>query len=59
MTIIDILKETYDREMQNVFCYSANWLMTVPKKTYEREWLEANDKADVIRKYLAEHGVEV
>jgi len=58
-TIIDILKECHDREMNNVFCYSANWLMDSPKKGYEKEWFEAREKADVIEAWLNDHGVEV
>jgi len=59
MTIIELLKDYYDREMNNVFCYSANWGMTVPKKGYEREWEDARERADVLRRTLARNGVEV
>lgn len=48
MTDIELLQEYYDREMNNVFSYSANWLMNSPKKGYEREFQEALDRAQIL-----------
>jgi len=59
MNIIELLKDYYDREMNNVFCYSANWLMNCPKKGFEREFSEAQERAALIRAHLAELGAEV
>ena len=51
---IEILKEYYNREMNNVFCYSANYLMNSPKKGYEREFEAAIMKADTLREMIEE-----
>ena len=59
MDIIDLLKDYYDQEMNNVFCYAANWLMTAPRKGYEAEFHEARRRAEIIRQELAAKGVEV
>ena len=59
MNIIDILKDYYEREMNNVFCYSANYLMNSPKKGYEQEWNDARERAEILRQELAAKGVEV
>ena len=45
MTILDLLKEYYDMEMNNVFSYSADYRMNSPKKGYEQEWNEAVEKS--------------
>ena len=37
MTTKELLEKYYDIEMNNVFCYSATYLMDSPKKRYERE----------------------
>lgn len=59
MAFIDLLKEYFDEEMNNVFCYSANWLMDSPRKGYEKEFYEARERADILREELARLGVEV
>ena len=59
MNIIDILKDYYEREMNNVFCYSANYLMNSPKKGCEQEWNDARERAEILRQELAAKGVEV
>ncbi len=51
MTAKELLEEYYDMEMNNVFSYSGNYLMSRPKKGYEREWEEAREKVEII-KYL-------
>lgn len=56
MKRIDLLKEYYDKEMNNVFSYSANWLMTIPKKGYEREFEEACIRADILKEMIEEYG---
>ena len=59
MTIIDLLKEYYEREMNNVFYYSATYLMNTPKRGYETEWAEAKVRAELLRHELKQKGVEV
>lgn len=54
MKRIEILKEYYEREMNNVFCYSANYLMNSAKKGYEREFEAAVMKADTLREMIEE-----
>ena len=47
MTTKELLEKYYDIEMNNVFCYSATYLMDSPKKGYEREWREACESAGI------------
>ena len=54
MERIDLIKRYYDMEMNNVFSYSANWLMTIPKKGFEREFEEANMRADILKEMIEE-----
>ena len=54
MERIDLLKKYYDMEMNNVFSYSANWLMTIPKKGLEKEFEEANMRADILKEMIEE-----
>ena len=54
MNRAELLKEYYNNEMNNVFAYSANWLMTVPKKGYENEWEKARIKADILEEMIKE-----
>lgn len=54
MTKQELLKEYYEREMNNVFVCSANYLMDFPKKGYEKEWREAKEKAELIMKLIEE-----
>ena len=49
MTAKELLEEYYDMEMNNVFSYSGNYLMSRPKKGYEREWEEAREKVEIIK----------
>lgn len=58
MTIIELLKEYYDMEMNNVFSYSANYLMSCAKKGYEKEWTEANEKAELLKEHIKSLGYE-
>ncbi|MCI8866643.1 MAG: hypothetical protein HFE61_00655 [Anaerotignum sp.] len=44
----------YDIEMNNVFCYSATYLMDSPKKGYEREWREACESAGILKELIEE-----
>lgn len=53
MTREEILQKLYDQAMNNVFAYSANYLMTVPKKGYEREFEEAREIAAVLEELMA------
>ena len=54
MTVKELLEKYYDMEMNNVFCYSANYLMDSPKKGYEREWAEAKARAEMLRQLMEE-----
>lgn len=54
MERIDLIKRYYDMEMNNVFSYSANWLMTIPKKGFEKEFEEANMRADILKEMISE-----
>ena len=54
MQRIDLLKEYYDREMNNVFAYSANYLMNSPKKGYEMEFEAAVMKTELLEEMIAE-----
>ena len=49
----EVLKKLYDQAMDSVFAYSANYLMTVPKKGYEREFEEAREIAAVLEELMA------
>ena len=59
MDIIDILKDYYEREMNNVFCYSSNYLMNSPKRGYEKEFDEARERAEIIRQELLDKGIAI
>lgn len=56
MTKIELLTGYYDQEMNNVFSYSANWLMTIaiPKKGYEKEWAEAKERSELLEQMIQE-----
>lgn len=48
MTTLELLREYLDRERNNVFCCSANYLMDSPKRGYEREFQEAQEKTEIL-----------
>ena len=52
MTTLDLLREYLDQECNNVFCYSANYLMNAPKKGYEREFREAQERVELLEGIL-------
>ena len=54
MTTKELLEKYYEREMNNVFCYSATYLMDSPKKGYEREWCEACESAGILKELIEE-----
>lgn len=54
MTKIELLTGYYEKEMNNVFSYSANWLMTIPKKGYEKEWAEAKERSELLDQMIQE-----
>ena len=54
MSVIELLKEYLEREKHNVFCYSATYTMDTPKRGYEREFREANEKVDLLTDMIAE-----
>lgn len=53
MTTKDLLTEYLDREHNNVFAYSANYLMTTPKRGYEREFQEAQERVELLEELLS------
>lgn len=50
----ELLQKYYDMEMNDVFAYSANYLMSSPKKGYEREWYEAKERSEFLLKLINE-----
>lgn len=52
MTIREIITDYLDRERNNVFCYADNWLMNSPKRGYEREFCEAQERAELLEELL-------
>ena len=52
MTIKDLLHDYLEQERNNVFCYSANYLMDTPKKGYEREFAEALERVTLLEDLL-------
>ena len=53
----DLLQKYYDLEMNNVFAYSANYLMNQPKKGYGREWEEAVERAEALQELMEERNL--
>lgn len=41
---IDLIKEYIDIEYNNLFVLSADYVMTVPKEGYEKQWNETKDR---------------
>lgn len=54
MTKKELLEKYYEQEMNNVFCYSATYMMNSPKKGYEQEWREARESVDILVEMIAE-----
>lgn len=54
MNAIELLKEYLEREKHNVFCYSKTYTMDSPKRGYEKEFREANEKVDLLIDMIAE-----
>lgn len=52
MTTYECLEELFEEEMQEVFLYSANYLMTMPKKGLESEWTKHRERADILQSLL-------
>jgi len=49
---VDYLKRQLDMATHNLFCYSANLLMSKPKEGYEVEWLEAGQDCVLVKELL-------
>lgn len=56
MTCKELLEEYLDRERNNVFCYSANYLMDTPKKGYEKEFAEAVERVEMLETLILANG---
>lgn len=54
MTTKELILEYLDRERNNVFCYSGNYMMDSPKKGYEREFSEAHERAELLENLLSD-----
>lgn len=54
MSALELLKEYLEREKHNVFCYSATYTMNTPKRGYEKEFREANEKVALLEDMIAE-----
>ena len=52
MNISDLLKEYLHQEENNVFCYAENYLMNTPKKGYDREFSEAQERVELLEDLL-------
>ena len=52
MTIKEMLNNYLEQERNNVFCYSANYLMDTPKKGYEQEFTEAVERVSLLEELL-------
>ena len=54
MSALELLKEYLEREKHNVFFYSATYTMNTPKRGYEKEFREANEKVALLEDMIAE-----
>jgi len=52
MTTRELLTDYLETERNNVFSYAANYLMTQPKRGYEREFSEARERAELLEDLL-------
>lgn len=51
---LDALKGLYNKAMDDVFHYSGNYLMSYPRKGYEKEWERAKTEAGVLTELIRE-----
>lgn len=58
MTARELLEDYLDREHNNVFCYSSNWMMDTPRKGYEREFADAEERCALLEALLAAQEAE-
>lgn len=54
MTKIEILEKAKEMACHNLFCYSKNYAMTVPKEGYEKDWQETKDEAKILESMIGE-----
>lgn len=59
MNPLEVLKELFDEEMDRVFGYSANYLMTKARTGYEHEHRHHTERADVLKGLIEEMGGQV
>ena len=52
MTTRELLTDYLETERNNVFSYAATYLMTQPKRGYEREFSEARERAELLEDLL-------
>lgn len=54
MTRESILQKNLTMAKHNLFCYSANYLMTTPKSGYEKEFYDTRDEVNILEAWLEE-----
>ena len=59
MDKLRILKKLYEQQMNDVFRYSSNYLMTVPRRGFETDWEDAVSAAELLKGLIEENGGEV
>lgn len=50
----ELLQEFYDLTEHNLLCYSKNYLMTIPKVGYEKNWEDEKEKLEIIKEMIEE-----
>ena len=54
VTRLSLLREVKDIIAQNLYIYSDNYLMSDPRKGYEREWRITNQKNHILNQMIRE-----
>lgn len=54
MTRVEILEKFYNISVHNLFCCSANYAMTKPRKGYEKDFQEANEIVECLSEMIEE-----
>lgn len=54
MNRLELFEEMNQMYTHNLMCYSSNFLMTKPKKGYEKEWKEQNERLELIQELIEE-----
>lgn len=54
MTRLEFLKDIKEQIEHNVFCYSKDIILGIPKDEYKKEFSEENQRLDIINKMIQE-----